>query len=69
MKITDRVLGQRVDPSVQHVVKFWPSDPPRRGGILLVDGVRYRVTRCKVRWDGYDWRIITLRVKRTGEQA
>ena len=53
----------RVDPSKQRVVKFLPSNPPRRGEHLLVDDVRCRVTRCRVKWDGPRWTIRALGVR------
>ncbi len=57
------LLGRRVDPSKQRVVKFLPTNPPYRGNIVLVDGVRCRVTYAKVSWEGREWTIHSLRVK------
>jgi len=54
---------RKINPGRQEVVKFVPSSPPRRGETILVDGVRSRVTRCKVKWDGPRWMILSLRVK------
>lgn len=54
---------RKVDPSIQRVVKFFPSIPPVRGDVVLVDDERCRVTRCKVAWDGPRWTIRSLYVK------
>ncbi len=56
-------MSVRVDPSVDRVVKFLPSNPPRRGEAILVNGTRCIVTRCRVSWDGPRWTIRSLRVK------
>lgn len=57
----------RCDPSVQCIVKFWPHIPPERGDIVIVDGVRCRVTRAKVRYQNPDepceWTLHKLYVK------
>lgn len=53
----------RVRPDLQRVVKFHPSLPPRRGEAILVDGRRCEVTRCRVRWDGPRWTILSLRAR------
>lgn len=55
--------SRRVDPRTQRVVEFMPSNPPARGEVVLVDGVRSRVTRCKVAWIDRRWTIRSLRVK------
>ena len=39
-----------VDPCEQRVVKFWPSRPPYRGEVVLVDGARCRVLLRVGRW-------------------
>jgi len=57
------MLGRRVDVSTREVVKFFPSNPPERGDIVLVEGVRCRVTYCRVKWDDRVWTIRSLRVK------
>lgn len=62
----------RVDPTVQRVVKFLPTAPPRRGEAILVDGVRCEVTRAVVRWrEPGVWELRRLRARlapqRTGE--
>ena len=60
----------RIDPLSQEVFKFLPNNPPARGETILVDGVRHRVTRCKIKWakdqepDGRRrWTILSLRAK------
>jgi len=62
--------SRAVDPLSQEVFKFFPNNPPIRGEIVLVDGVRSRVTRCKIRWDKEAepdgrcrWTILKLRVR------
>lgn len=67
MTVSGLVLGRRVFPDHQRVVKWLPSNPPRRGEVILVDGVRCRVTRCKVRWHGARWTIRDLRVRELAE--
>lgn len=57
------LLPRKVDPLTQRVVKFLPNHPPLRGEYVLVDGIRCRVTRCKVKWDGPRWTIRKLYVK------
>lgn len=64
------ILGRRVNPLEQEVFKFYPHNPPRRGGHVLVDGVRCRVTSCRVKWDDQPepdgrrrWTLKSLRVK------
>lgn len=59
-----RFRSQQVDPAAHECIKFFPSIPPRRGDEILVDGQRCRVTKCVVDWEGYDWRIRTLKVQR-----
>lgn len=59
----ERALGRRVDVTTQRTFKFFPNNPPRRGEKVLVDGVRCRVTRSKVSWDGREWTLRLLRVK------
>lgn len=49
--------------ATQEVVKMWPSLPPSRGDVVLVDGKRRKVTRCRLRFDGLQWTIKSLRVK------
>jgi len=61
----------RVDPLQQEVFKFFPHNPPSRGEIVLVDGVRSRVTWCRIRWDKVPepdgrrrWTILSLRARK-----
>ena len=46
-----------VDPNEVEVVKFLPHNPPERGDIVLVDGLRMRVLACPVEWNGRTWRM------------
>lgn len=62
-RLLDRILGRRVDPSECEIVKLLPTSPPLRGTVVLVDGVRCRVTRAKVTWEGRVWTVRSLRVK------
>jgi hypothetical protein len=57
------LLGRKVDPRETTIVKFMPTSPPLRGTIVLVDGVRCRVSYARVTWDGPRWTIRSLRVK------
>jgi hypothetical protein len=50
-------------PDQHEVFKFFPTSPPRRGEIVLVDGVRCRVTSSKYTWEGRTWTLRKLRVK------
>lgn len=50
-------------PPEHEVIKFWPTNPPSRGEIVLVDGMRSQVTRCKVQWENNHWTLLKLRVK------
>lgn len=52
-----------VHPDRQEVVKFLPTDPPRRGDRILVDGERCRVLRCRVEWEGRRWTIVGRGIK------
>lgn len=52
-----------MDASVDVVVKFFPTNPQRRGEVVLVNDERCRVTRCRVAWDGPTWTIKLLKVK------
>ena len=54
---------RRVNPERQEVVKFLPSNPPRRGEHVLVDGARCRVAWCRVSWDGPRWTLRSLWVR------
>lgn len=63
MIVLGRILGETVDPTLQEVVKFLPSNPPRRYERILVDGVPHRVTRVRVKWDGLQWTLLKLRAK------
>lgn len=53
----------KVDLSAQECTKMWPSLPPVRGEVVLIDGKRCRVTRCRLRFDGLQWTIKSLRVR------
>lgn len=65
--IRDRLFGTRVDPTVQEVFKFFPNLPPYRGESILVDGVRHRVTYCRVSWrEPGVWTIRRLRARPVG---
>ena len=55
--------GTLVDVEKQDTFKFFPTNPPRRGEHVLVDGIRCRVTRAKVTWAGDRWTLHELRVK------
>jgi hypothetical protein len=62
--------SQAVMPGTHEVFKFFPNNPPVRGDIVLVDGVRCRVVRSKIRWDDQPepdgrrrWTILKLRVR------
>lgn len=46
-----------VHPDTHEISKFFPTSPPARGEIVLVDGERCRVVRCPVRWTGRTWRM------------
>lgn len=50
-------------PSEHRVVKFFPSEPPRRGEIVLIDGERCKVTSVRVTWEGPRWKIRRLRAR------
>ena len=52
-----------VRPDTHEIVKWVPSSPPSRGDIVLVDGERCRVLRCKVYWDDRRWTIYGRGVK------
>lgn len=57
----------RIDPETQQVFKLFPANPPRKGEPILVDGVRHRVTRARVKWDGPRWTLLDLRAVRDCE--
>lgn len=57
------VRARWVTPVETEIFKFFPNDPPRRGGIVLVDGVRCRVIRAKVSWDGRRWTLHRVKVR------
>jgi hypothetical protein len=59
----DRRRSRWVSPLTHEIVKFFPSEPPRRHGIVLVDGERSRVLRAKVSWDGPQWTLHRLKVR------
>jgi len=61
--------GTLVDVEKQDTFKLFPTNPPRRGEHVLVDGVRCRVTRAKVTWDGPRWTLSELRVKTDPSEA
>ncbi len=77
MRLVELVLGRRVDVTRERTVKFFPNEPPRRGDIVVVDGVRCRVTYARHRFDPepvphpkyglnsplYRWHLLALRVK------
>ena len=50
-------------PDEHEVFKFFPTSPPRRGERVLVGGVRCRVTKAKVTWEGRTWTLHKLRVR------
>jgi hypothetical protein len=51
------------DFTANKVVKFWPSLPPYRGDVVLVNGARGKVKRAKVKWNENRWTIYRLVVK------
>ena len=51
----DWLFGRKVDVSKERTFKHLPHNPPHRGTIVAVEGVRCRVTRAKVTWDGPEW--------------
>lgn len=55
--------SRRVNPELERVFKFSPRNPPRRGEIVLVDDVRCRVTRVRVKWNADRWTLRLLKVK------
>ena len=58
------LFGTQVDLDRDDVVKFFPSNPPRRYERVLVNGEPHRVTYCRTKWDGNNWAIKSLRVRR-----
>jgi len=58
--------GRKIDLDREQVVKLFPANPPRKGEGVLVDGVRSRVTRVRVQWQGHRWTITDLRVRALG---
>lgn len=61
--VLDRLLGHRVYPDRQHVVKLNPKSPPEVGEAVLVEGTRCIVTRVRVSWEGPTWTLKSLRVR------
>lgn len=46
-----------VHPDSNEIFKFLPHNPPARGDIVLVDGQRCRVLRCRLEWQGREWQM------------
>jgi hypothetical protein len=45
------------------IVKFFPTTPPEKGDVVLVDGERCRVVKVKVRWEGRTWHLERVKVE------
>lgn len=59
-----RLRGRKVEIGRERVFKFLPANPPRRGDVVLVDGIRSRVTSSRVEWrEPGVWTLVSLRVK------
>lgn len=54
-----------VEFGCDRVVKFFPSNPPEKGDVVLVNDERCQVVRARVSWDGPCWTIRRLRVRPT----
>lgn len=55
--IRRRPRSRWVHPDTHEIAKLWPSNPPARGDVVLVDGERCRVLSCPLEWDGPTWRM------------
>lgn len=55
MRFRRRPRAYWVHPHTHTISKFFPRNPPVKGDVVLVDGVRCRVVKCPVEWESLTW--------------